>query len=123
MINSTQPENFTLKKLERINDTALMILEDKRFVYGNTAAAKLFSCSSVAELLASHPFMFSPQYQPCGELSVTKANYMIDIARISGQHQFAWQHKAKDNELFTVEITLQAATWNDGNKCIIAYLK
>jgi len=51
---------------------AVMILEDKRFVHCN------------AELLSTHPFMLPPQYQPCGELSVIKANYMIGIARISG---------------------------------------
>lgn len=123
MTDSTQPEDFTLRKVEHINDTAVMILEDKRFVDCNTAATKLFGCSSKTELLTTHPFMLSPQYQPWGELSVTKANYMIDIARISGQHQFTWQHKRKNNELFTVDITLQAAMWENGKKCIIAYLE
>lgn len=122
MINSALPDVFTVTDVERINDMAVMILEDKRFVHCNTAATKLFSCSSKTELLSTHPFMLSPQYQACGELSVTKANYMIDIARISGQHQFTWQHKTKDNELFTVDITLQAAMWENGKKCIVGYL-
>jgi len=122
MINNTLCKEFSLADVEQINDIALLVLEDKRIVYCNSAAANLFGCNTKKELLAIHPFMLSPQYQPCGALSVTKANYMMDIARISGQHQFEWLHKSAANVLFNVNITLQAGTWNEGKKCIVAYL-
>jgi hypothetical protein len=65
--------------------------------------------------------MLSPEYQADGELSATKANYMMDIAIISGQHCFDWHHKSKNNEIINVKVTLNHSSWRDDKKCILVH--
>lgn len=119
MIEGILASGFTTQEIDEIHHIPLLVLEDTHFVYCNNAAEKLLGYDGVNELLNAHPFMLSPQYQIDGKLSVTKANYMIDIARISGQHCFEWQHKSKNNEVMDIKVTLHQSNWHDGKKCIL----
>jgi PAS domain-containing protein len=123
MIEAMLPPGFTQQQIDQAHDIALLVLEDTHFVSCNQAAANLLGYDCVDELLKTHPFMLSPEYQADGELSATKANYMMDIARISGQHCFDWQHKAKNNDVINIKVTLHHSNWHNGKKCILVHWK
>ena len=121
MTKTMLPSGFTKQQIDDANHIPLLVLEDTHFVYCNNAAAKLLGYSLVNELLTAHPFMLSPEYQADGKLSATKANYMIDIARISGHHSFDWQHKSKNNDIVNIHVTLNRSNWHNGKKCILVH--
>jgi len=120
MVEALLPSGFTQQQIDESHNIPLLVLEDTHFVYCNNSAAKLLGYNDVKELL-SHPFMLSPQYQADGQLSSIKASYMIDIARITGQHSFVWQHKSKSNEVIDIKVTLNHSSWHDGKKCILVH--
>tara|TARA_B110000467_G_C18283801_1_gene460282 strand:+ start:1064 stop:1453 length:390 start_codon:yes stop_codon:yes gene_type:complete len=123
MKNSTMepilPLGFTQEQLDNLQGVPILVLEDRHFVYCNDAAVELLGYNTRSDLIESHPFMLSPQYQPDGQPSATKANYMIDIARISGYHCFDWQHKSKNGNLIDLQVSIHHSKWHDGKKCFL----
>lgn len=57
----------------------IFLMEGQTFIDGNSSALSLFDINSKDELLLLHPSRLSPKYQPDGELSLVKANKMIEL--------------------------------------------
>lgn len=83
----------------------------------NMEAVKLFDLSSKSEYLVRF-FELSPEKQPCGEPSVSKAFRHIRQAFMSGYNRFEWMHKKLDGELIPAEVTLVRI--NRGDRYIVA---
>ncbi len=83
-----------------------------KFTAANKAAAMLFGVANKDILLTLNPIALSPEYQPDGQLSKTKALHMAQIAREQGSHIFEWQHKRINGELITCRITLTTLSLN-----------
>src|SRR5262249_30153156 len=74
----------------------------------NEATIQLLKATDRAQVLALHPAVLSPEYQPDGRRSMEKSKEMDGIARARGYHRFEWLHRKLDGEVFPVEVTLNA---------------
>jgi diguanylate cyclase (GGDEF)-like protein/PAS domain S-box-containing protein len=86
------------------------IIAGNRFIDCNTMAASLLGYPDKGDFLFVHPAQLSPQMQPDGELSFSKANRMIQLARDNGLHRFEWVHTRANGEEFPAEVTLRLIT-------------
>ncbi len=102
---------------ERSADS-VFILENGVFVDCNQATIELFGYKLKNELLNISPAAISPEYQPDGKTSKSKAKEMIQMALNSGTHRFEWYHRRKNGEIFPAEILLTAIS-TDPNKRVI----
>src|ERR1700733_8563212 len=72
----------------------------------NDACVKLLKATDKAQVLAQHPAVLSPEFQPDGVRSAEKSKVMDAIARTQGFHRFEWMHRKLTGEVFPVEVTL-----------------
>jgi PAS domain S-box-containing protein/diguanylate cyclase (GGDEF)-like protein len=89
---------------------AILIMEGQHFVDANNTALTLLNMPSKDELFSVHPSQISPKYQPDGELSLIKANKMIEQCYLHGFNQFEWMHQTIDKKDFLVEVELKTLT-------------
>ena len=83
-----------------------MLLRDNRFELVNPAAARIFRYPNLAAMAQMHPSEISPEFQPCGRLSVDKAEDMMRIAMEVGYNRFDWLHRKNTGEVFPAEVSL-----------------
>ncbi|WP_448700144.1 ATP-binding protein [Mucilaginibacter sp. AW1-3] len=102
-----------LKVLFEYSADAHLLFDENGLIDCNHTAVEMLLYNNKAELLASHPAKFSPEYQPDGRRSDEKSIEMDRIAREKGTHQFEWVHRKSNGEDFTVQVTLKAITLND----------
>jgi len=67
-----------------------------KFNSANKATLELFGCQSADEFFSLEPWRLSPEFQPDGESSSTKAQRMIETAMNEGGHFFEWTHLKVD---------------------------
>ncbi len=96
----------------------LLILENRKFVDCNSSTIELLQFDKKEDFLNVHPSQLSPELQPDGRLSKTKAEEMMDAAMKKGTHRFEWDHTKKSGEVFPVEVLLTAIS-DDPKKEII----
>jgi len=85
---------------------AILIIENNKFINCNNATIKLLGYNTKDEFLNTHPSELSPEKQPDGQFSSTKADEMIELALKNKNHRFKWNHKKADGTVFPVEVTL-----------------
>jgi PAS domain S-box-containing protein len=85
---------------------AMLLIEGKRFIDCNQAAAEMMGYHEKNNILLVHPSELSPPQQPDGSNSLIKANEMIDKCFHEGVNRFEWMHQKKDGTIFPVEISL-----------------
>jgi two-component system sensor histidine kinase EvgS len=111
-----QESEIKFKALFEDSSNAIIIYGKKGFIECNNAAVKLLGSKNKDDLLFRHPSEFSPEYQPDGQLSVTKSNEMISIAKRNGTNRFDWMHKnISTGHLFQVEVSLSYMSINNEN--------
>jgi len=118
MTNPTAGQDRFRLLFEHSSDAHLIMIGD-RMHDCNSAAIKLLKATCKTDVLSKHPVDFSPEYQPDGTLSVTKAAQMDALARKNGFHRFEWYHQKMNGEVFPVEVTLNALEI-DGKPALIA---
>ena len=84
------------------------IIEEHRFVECNQAAIDVLGYSDKNSLKNTHPSRLSPEFQPDGEASYSKAERMMFIAQEKGFNRFEWVHRRRDQSDFFAEVTLFA---------------
>jgi PAS domain S-box-containing protein len=77
-----------------------------KFTAGNQATVELFGANVEKEFLAVGPEDVSPQYQPDGRLSSTKAQREIDRAMKEGVNFFEWTHMKLNGQEFPATVLL-----------------
>ncbi|MGE5466963.1 MAG: EAL domain-containing protein [Ignavibacteria bacterium] len=82
------------------------IIEDNRFVECNETAARMLGYPSKGDFLYVHPSKLSPEFQPDGEASFTKAERLMSLTREHGINRFEWIHTRANGENFPAEVTL-----------------
>ncbi len=97
---------------------AILIINNGKFVDCNQAAVKLLRYNDKNDCLNVHPSELSPEKQPDGAMSFSKANEMIKIALDNGSHRFEWDHVRSDGEIFPTEVLLTAIPGNEQNQVI-----
>jgi len=86
------------------------ILEGGTFSACNEAAVRMLGHASADDVLFLRPVDLSPELQPDGEPSATKAERMIALAQKNGIHRFEWIHRRADGSDFPAEVTLSTIT-------------
>lgn len=87
-------------------DAVMLIIPKGKFIAGNEATIKLFSCKDESEFITKTPMELSPEYQPDGKSSDIKSKEMMDIAMEKGTHFFEWTHKRLNGYEFSATVLL-----------------
>ncbi|MDE3184172.1 MAG: PAS domain S-box protein [Bacteroidota bacterium] len=91
---------------EKTRDPILLIDDSFYFTDCNEAAVKILGADSKDQILNKPPAYFSPEFQPDGQLSVVKAEKMIETAYKKGHLQFEWIHKRLDGITIYMDVSL-----------------
>jgi PAS domain S-box-containing protein len=94
------------RMLFETSDYPQLIIIDNKFEFANEAAVHAFGCDSVEDLKSIHPSKISPEYQPDGRDSFSKAEEMISIAYKEGGHRFDWMHCKKSGVEMMMDVIL-----------------
>ncbi len=100
-----QHETFRVL-FEHSSDAHLIFDERDGIIDCNNAAVAMLRCQHKNEVLALHPAILSPEFQPCGRRSLEKCIDMDAAARRDGYHRFDWTHRRADGEEFPCGVTL-----------------
>ncbi len=95
---------------EDTND-AIIIMEGSRLIDFNARALEMFGYSR-EEFAGLSVFDLSPQSQPCGSDSKSKAIEYFRTARKKNNIRFEWLHRRKNSGLFTADIILHVMNNN-----------
>ncbi len=94
------------------NDYApVAILDGDRFVDCSPAFVKTLGAQNKKEVLNLLPSDLSPEFQPDGRRSSTKAGEMILQAIDNGFNNFEWMHRRLDGKNFPVDVSLTRIKW------------
>ncbi|MEJ7806160.1 MAG: PAS domain-containing protein, partial [Telluria sp.] len=91
---------------EMSGDAHVLVTLHDGYVGGNRAAAVMFGCEDVVQLMTLSPAATSPEFQPDGRRSDDKAEQFMRYALERGSHQFEWLHRRIDGSLFHADILL-----------------
>ncbi|MFL6657969.1 MAG: response regulator [Massilia sp.] len=91
---------------EMSGDAHMLCSREQGYLSGNRAAAAMFGCGSVEQLLTLSPAATSPEFQPDGRRSDEKADQFMRYALERGSHQFEWLHRRVDGTLFHADVML-----------------
>lgn len=115
--HSTSADEQWFRTLFIASPDPAWIIEDRHFVECNDAALRALGYGSKDEFLNTHPSQLSPDHQPDGEDSFSKAERMMSIAQDQGLHRFEWVHLRADGSHFIAEVTLSDLIYH-GRKVI-----
>lgn len=87
----------------------------------NAEAIRMLRCTDKNQVLAIHPAVLSPEYQPDGRRSLEKSVEMDATARANGYHRFEWIHRRMNGEDFPVEVTLTPVTLHSGPALLVVW--
>ncbi|KAB2927874.1 MAG: response regulator [Dechloromonas sp.] len=91
---------------------SVLILGEDGIVDCNPAALALFGAGSREALIGHSPAVFSPERQPDGELSLSKAQRLIAACLAGESPRFEWTHRRLDTgDTFVVEVMLGRIEW------------
>ncbi|MEW6413078.1 MAG: PAS domain S-box protein [Candidatus Zixiibacteriota bacterium] len=95
------------KVFEAANDV-IFVFRGEEIIDCNSRTVEMFGYDKREEMIGLHPWEFSPEYQPDGQASRAKAEYLINEA-LSGRPQFfPWKHRRINGELFDAEVSLSS---------------
>lgn len=100
---------------------AHLLFDEEGIIDCNLAAIEMLRCKDKEELLAQHPAIFSPEYQPDGRLSSEKSVEMDQVAYETGYNRFEWLHRRMDGEVFPVEVTLNPVQFNKKRVLLVVW--
>jgi PAS domain S-box-containing protein len=97
------------------SDDAISIIDKNRIVDCNDSVVRLLGFKSKNDLINTHPSEVSPEFQPDGSSSYSKAEEMMKIALDKGVNHFEWLHKKANGEHFWAEIWLTVIPFQGRN--------
>ncbi len=100
-----QQETFRVL-FEQSSDAHLIFDERDGIIDCNDAAVAMLRYRDKSEVLALHPAVLSPEFQPDGRRSMDKCIDMDAAARQNGFHRIDWTHRRADGEEFPCEATI-----------------
>lgn len=87
----------------------------------NAEAIRMLRCTDKKQVLAIHPAVLSPEFQPDGRASLEKSIEMDATARKNGYHRFEWVHRRMNGEDFPVEVTLTPVVLHSGPALLVVW--
>ncbi len=89
-----------------------LLLKDDIFIDCNEKTTEMFATSK-DQIIGKNPQFFSPDLQPDGQSSATKAKEKIENALNDEPQFFEWQHKRLDGILFDAEVSLKKIEYHN----------
>ncbi|MBN2290997.1 MAG: PAS domain S-box protein [Pirellulales bacterium] len=83
-----------------------LLIDGDTFINCNDAAVRMLRYNNKEELLQTHPWELSPEFQPNGRTSKEKAEEILASMPIERSRRFEWTHRRADGELFPAEVLL-----------------
>ncbi|RLD88714.1 MAG: hypothetical protein DRJ09_07865 [Bacteroidetes bacterium] len=112
------PENNSLyQQLFNNSRESQLILKEGKIIQCNQATLSMFGYKNREDILGKHPSELSPDMQPDGSNSNTKAKKKITTALKTESNRFEWVHKKQNGETFPVEVLLTKL--KDGESIIV----
>lgn len=105
--------DLRFRSLFNLSPDPAWIIENNKFVDCNQAAVDILGYENKEQFINTHPSKLSPEYQPDGEDSFSKAERMMNLTKEKGVHRFEWVHTRADGIDFFAEITLSLITLED----------
>jgi PAS domain S-box-containing protein len=84
----------------------ILIIDGYNFVECNKATADILGLSSPEDITNIHPSKLSPEYQPDGKNSFSKAQEMMDLTYSNGYNRFEWIHLNKAGKEICTDVAL-----------------
>lgn len=100
----------------------MWIMVDRRFIDCNPAALRVFGFSDRAAMQGISPLDISPEYQPDGEASKTKAERLLQAVEKGAPQSFEWGHLQADGAHITCFVKLVPTQLN-GKPTILCSLQ
>ena len=91
--------------LQHFPDSACLI-DDNNFIETNLAAIQCLGYKNENEVLSHSPSVFSPEFQPDGQLSLESCHEYIAKAKGGHIQRFEWIYIKKNGSPYPVEVTL-----------------
>ena len=110
---TTKDSEERFRALFDLSPDPVWIIDNHRFVECNQAAVDILGYPDKSSLENTHPSALSPEFQPDGERSFSKAERMMDIAQKNGLNRFEWVHLRADGSPFAAEVTLSPLRLDD----------
>ncbi len=85
-------------------NVGIAVFGEGQFIEVNPAICSLFGAPA-EQIVGKTPTDVSPEFQPCGELSSSKAMRIIETTIKKRSHTFEWLHQKIDGTQFHAEIT------------------
>jgi len=104
-----QQKNVFEKLFYKASDP-IALIHNYKFVKFNRSFKDILGYEKDDDIYNIHPSEISPEYQPDGELSETKADRMMNDCLKEGHVKFEWVHKKADGELFWVYVSFTSIT-------------
>ncbi len=86
----------------------IFIMSAEKFLECNPMTLKIYGCSTKEDIIGRTPMEFSPEFQPDGQASLTKAMIYINEAICGNPQKFYWRHIRKDGTPFDAEVGLNS---------------
>ncbi len=106
-------DNFA-ELVENLIDPAVVLINGF-VVMANTKAWSELGYSNLEQIIGISLVDFSPEFQPDGQSSHSKASRIIEIVLEEGNHRFEWVHLKKDGDFFNAEVSLSAFKFDQGS--------
>lgn len=108
-IEDRTEQKKTERRYQRLFENAndgICVMENGKFIECNEEVLNIYGCSSKGEIIGKTPMDFSPEFQPDGEKSSSKAHRKIQKAMIGYPQVFEWRHEKKDGTTVSTEVSL-----------------
>ena len=91
----------------------MLLIENRHFVDCNRAAQRMLGLGSIDEIFGLHPCDISPESQPDGLSSSSKADQMFKLALENHGHIFEWEHVKPNGDTLLVDVVLTPIVHQD----------
>jgi len=105
-LTSLQQSELKFKTLFESANDAIFLMKDDTFIDCNEKTSEIF-LGSKDQIIGKRPYQFSPEFQPDGHLSSTKAKEKIALAFNGAPQSFEWLHLKLDGTPFYAEVSLK----------------